>query len=455
MSGRTAPEPLLRGLIDESQDGLVALDERGAILEANLAAATILGQDRDRLIGTPFIATVALADRRPLRRVLSDADGNGQHIDVRFHDSEDHFTLTLRVLPEATRQIVLASITPSDAHGAPAKLASPDDHGRIQRFALRFPNGVVGLRRDGHVAFANAAARRLLGRDGVRVGGPFGEGVEPELVAIARRLTQTPTPVHPTIVERSDGTVLRVSGLAQTADDPGMMFIEDVTAQRRQEQAMREFVRNAAHQFRTPLAGMTAAIETLQRGAKDRSADRDRFLEHLENHAARLTRITRGLLVLARAQGGGQLQLDPVELGPLLDDIAAGVEPHDGVRIETYCEPGLAVLASPELLREALSALAENAATHTHEGTIRLTAVQQDRDVALSVADSGSGILPEFQARIFEPFYRVDDDGKGFGLGLAIAAQAVAAMDGEIEVSGGPDEGTTFTVTLHSATVVR
>jgi two-component system sensor histidine kinase KdpD len=81
---------------------------------------------------------------------------------------------------------------------------------------------------------------------------------------------------------------------------------------------------------------------------------------------------------------------------------------------------------------------------------VRLEATSENGQVAVSVADSGRGILPEFRDRIFEPFYRVGDRGKGYGLGLAIAAQAVQAMEGTIEVSDTPGGGTTFTVRLRS-----
>jgi signal transduction histidine kinase len=75
--------------------------------------------------------------------------------------------------------------------------------------------------------------------------------------------------------------------------------------------------------------------------------------------------------------------------------------------------------------------------------------------VAVSVSDSGPGILPEFHDRIFEPFFRIAPNGEGYGLGLAIAARAVRAMHGQIGVSSTPGQGTVFTVTLPAATVVR
>jgi signal transduction histidine kinase len=438
----------------------VALDEHGTIIEANAAAASILGHERPRLVGKPLAATVVLDDRRALRHAIGHATAADELINVRVHGSEDPWTLSLRSLPHVVPRTLVAAFVPQNE--AQRRYAEPRPRTgtrrpseALERIALRFPHAVVALRHDGRVAFANTRARTLLGREAVRAGGQFGDGVSPELRATARRLIEVPAPLRPTLVELTDGRVARVSGLASTADDPAILYLEDVTEQHVQERVTREFLRNAAHQLRTPLAGITAAIETLQAGAKERPEDRDRFLAHLETHATRLTRIARGLLVLARAQTGEQLRVDFVELRPLLDTVAGSIEPQDGIDVQTYCEPGLAALASPELLHETLAALVENAVSHTGAGTIRLNAVANNGQVALSVTDSGRGILPEFRARVFEPFYRIGDDGKGYGLGLAIAAQAVAAMDGEIEVSQAPQGGTTFTVTLRSATVLR
>jgi signal transduction histidine kinase len=219
---------------------------------------------------------------------------------------------------------------------------------------------------------------------------------------------------------------------------------------------MREFVRNAAHQLRTPLTGITTAIEILQAGAKNVPQDRDRFLEHIERHAGRLTRVARGLLTLARAQSGEQLlRLEFVELLPMLQSLAADAETDRGVTVEASCPPSLAALAERNLMHEALSALVDNAVAHTREGTVQLVAREVDGRVEIDVHDNGPGILPEHRARIFEPFYRALEFGDGYGLGLAIAAQAAAAMDGELTASARPEGGTTFSIRLPSARVMR
>jgi len=188
----------------------------------------------------------------------------------------------------------------------------------------------------------------------------------------------------------------------------------------------------------------------LQAGAKEIPAERDRFLEHVEAQSERLIRIARGLLVLARAQSGEPLQLETVELRPLLDELAAVARPRSGVDLSVECEASLTALAARDLVHEALAALVENAVEFTETGAIRLTAYRQDRRVAVSVTDTGGGVLPSHRERIFEPFYRSTAEGRGFGLGLAIAAEAVRAMDGELTVEDA-EAGARFTIRLASA----
>jgi signal transduction histidine kinase len=261
---------------------------------------------------------------------------------------------------------------------------------------------------------------------------------------LAERLVSLPEPLAATTVELADGQALRVTGVAAHEDDPAILLIEDVTEELRREKVVREFVRNAAHQLRTPLAGITAAVEVLQSGAKEVSGDRDRFLRHIAEHTARLTRIARALLTLARAQSGESIPLEPVEVRALLEQVAVHAGPAGEGRIAVDCSISLTARAQPELLLEAISALVDNAVTHTN-GEIRLDARDAGEAVEIAVVDTGEGIAPEHRARIFEPFYRVGDTGEGFGLGLAIAHQAVEAMRGELSVAAN-----TFTIRLPS-----
>jgi signal transduction histidine kinase len=455
VTGARESDHLLRELLDDARDGLLALDENGVIVEVNEAAAHLLQRECRYLLGKPLAAFVPLDRRRLFRHNLGlTLRGEATDIELPLGPDARRSTISMRLLPRSSPPRVGVAVV----SGAARTRERPEPTGtaRPESFFVRLPYAVVGFRADLRVAFANPLARSLLGNDAVKVGEPLGEAkIAIDLPQLGRNVVSRPTHFTEHPIELPDGRALRVSGIPPYRREPAMLMIEDISAQHRHDRVMREFVRNAAHQLRTPLTGITSAVEILQSGAKSVPEDRDRFLEHIERHAARLTRIARGLLVLARAQSGEQLlRLEFVELLPLLESIAADAEPPPGVTVEMSCPPSLAALAERNLMHEALSALVDNAIAHTRDGPVRLVAHEANGRVEIDVVDNGPGILPEHQARIFEPFYRTLELGDGFGLGLAIASQAVAAMDGELRAAPRAEGGTTFSIRLPSARVM-
>jgi signal transduction histidine kinase len=325
----------------------------------------------------------------------------------------------------------------------------------LSRFFLRFPLGVVGLDAEVRVVFANQRARQLLGGELLRVGHAFPEApAGGRLRALAGRAARRRVPLRSAVVELEDGRILRVAGVPRRDAEPAVLLFEDVTTEERREKVTREFIRNAAHQLRTPLTAIATAVEALESGAKDDPETLDRFLSHVRLSTQRLTRLARSLLVLARAQSGEHMRLEFVELRPLLELLAREADPAEGVTMRVDCPPALAALAERDLAHEALAALLENAVEHTREGEISLSASEDDGSVAIQVSDTGSGVLPEHRARIAEPFYRTQAGGDGFGLGLAIATQVVEAMGGRFVVDD-VERGARFTICLPSARIIR
>jgi signal transduction histidine kinase len=212
---------------------------------------------------------------------------------------------------------------------------------------------------------------------------------------------------------------------------------------RRQESPEEQFVTNAAHELQSPLTAIVSAVEVLQAGAKD-TPERDIFLSHIEQAAARLVRLTRALLVLSRIQTGMEApKTELVALEPLLSDVAARLGPADGVEVAVSCPPDAAVVTNQELVDHALFNVAINAANYTTKGRIDLTARVVDGAAEISVADTGPGIASTDQERVFERFYRGDGrTAHGSGLGLAIARTAVEAVGGVVELESTLGEGT-------------
>jgi signal transduction histidine kinase len=154
--------------------------------------------------------------------------------------------------------------------------------------------------------------------------------------------------------------------------------------------------------------------------------------------------------VLARAQSRVEApRRDPVEVRSVLQDVAATVEPRDGVRVEVDCPEGLVVLAERDLIEQALVNVATNSAKHTASGEIRLGAERRGHHVCIEVADTGAGMTASVRERAFERFSRGERRGvDGFGLGLAIVREAVEAMGGEVTIDSTPGLGTRTRILL-------
>jgi PAS domain S-box-containing protein len=227
--------------------------------------------------------------------------------------------------------------------------------------------------------------------------------------------------------------------------------LEDVTERERAAEAERDFVTNAAHELRTPLAAIAGAIEVLQAGAKELPDQRDLFLAHIERESWRLGRLARALLLLARTQmGAEEAKLEIVPLRPLLRSIAQGIRPAPGVELRVRCGPAVAALSNADLLEQALVNLAGNAARFTSAGSISLAARVKGPDVVIEVRDTGEGLSTAAQALAFERFYRGDTSRSsgGHGLGLAIAKEAIEAVHGTIELESDRGRGTVARVRL-------
>lgn len=258
------------------------------------------------------------------------------------------------------------------------------------------------------------------------------------------------------------GAWLALEGiLAPVAAEEGpnllLLTARDVTERLRHERAEREFVANAAHELLTPLAAMNAAIDVLQTGAKEVPAERDSFLADLEREVERLGRLAYALLVLARVQATGEsLRVRPVQLSPLVHEVAESITPRDGVEVDVACPADLVVLAERDLLERAITNLAENAVSHTARGRIVIAGrAGEDGAAQVEVRDTGSGMPPDDRERAFERFYRAGArGGEGFGLGLAIVRESVRALNGTVKIESQPGIGTVVRLTLPAAEAV-
>jgi two-component system sensor histidine kinase VicK len=308
------------------------------------------------------------------------------------------------------------------------------------------PQGVLIVGPAGDVQLANRRAQELL---------DDAAGFATE--AVVRALDGQETRRELAQLERAGETVVVEFASTPVRDAAGgivaaVLTFEDVTEREVRERVQREFIANAAHELQTPLSAIVSAVQVLKAGAKDDATTRDRFLDHIDSAVDRLDRLTRALLVLARAQTREEApRHEVIEVGPLLEEVAAAFGPT-AVPVTISCPPDTAVIANRSLLEQALVNLGGNALKHSR-GPVVLGVRRQDGRVFIDVTDSGPGIPLSEQGRVFERFYRVPgrEDG-GFGLGLAIVREAVDALKGELELDTSPS-GTRVSIALPGARV--
>lgn len=221
----------------------------------------------------------------------------------------------------------------------------------------------------------------------------------------------------------------------------------------------RDFVTNASHELKTPVASILAASETLQL-AIDRAPERlPEFASRIEMSARSLARLVSDLLDLSRLEGSSpsfeEVDLESVVRSEVERVRTAAAE--SGVAIEVTTAP-ISVVGSEPDLALAVRNLVDNAIRYTDAGgTVTVDLSEDEGDAVLSVADTGAGIPQRDIGRVFERFYRVDEararETGGTGLGLSIVKHVVESHGGTVAVESELGVGSTFTIRLEAVGV--
>jgi PAS domain S-box-containing protein len=366
-----------------------------------------------------------------------------------------------RKLSEAQRSFVLALARQCAQALNRAQLyeAELEGRSRLSRLVERLHEGVVSVDRNGRVEFASSSAKQMLGAASPAEGRRMAEtwlGF-PLRGFIASLFDADVRAVEAQVVSPDGRRVFDLTGIPAAGTEAALLVVTDVSEREQRRRGEREFVANAAHELRTPLAAITSAIDRLQAGAREVPEKRDRFLGHIQRESTRLNRLASSLLVLARAQSREeQPRCEEIALRELFEELIEGVELNQGVEFVVDCHADLAVRTNRDLLEHALLNLVSNAARHTDRGRVSIGAcVMDDGLVAIEVDDTGSGIPREELTRLFDRFYRGPGEqrGAGFGLGLPITKEAVDAIGGRVEIESVPGMGTTVRIVLPAADV--
>ncbi len=368
---------------------------------------------------------------------------------------------------QEVRRVLASAREEASALRQTVSLNQTQEETRLQALLNSMGEGVLLLDKRSRVAFANDSFRRLFN---------ITSEVRGRTVLETVRLAEVQEMVTRARVQGSVwGYELELPGLDRRclqlnaavvqnggSGEQGVIVVfHDLTAQKRLENARKEFVANVSHELRTPLSVIKGYVETLIDGARNDPAVQLRFLQTIARHADRLTYLIEDLLTLSQLESGGiALNLQRVDLraqaARVAEDFAVRAAERQ-MHIANQVPENLTARADADRLQQVLVNLADNAIKYGERGTevtIGARALPEDK-LEMWVHNEGPGIPGEALARVFERFYRVDKarsrEQGGTGLGLAIVKHIVQSHGGEVRVESQPHRGATFFFTLPNA----
>ena len=315
--------------------------------------------------------------------------------------------------------------------------------------------GLVLLDEAGVILSINPAARRLLDAAENCVGQDL-LTVDRD-VALSDALRQAAEQGHSEFRGQRNGReyqfdVTRIQSEGRMAGTVLLVF--DVTERAFAERNRREFTANVSHELKTPLQGIIGSAELLENGMV-KQEDVPRFVGHIRAEAQRLVTLIGDIIRLSQLDEGEPMPAEPVELLALAREAAESLQSAAAARNVTITVEGepVALTGVRRLLYEIVFNLCDNAIKYnTDGGRVQVTVTKENETAAVTVRDTGIGIPPDQQDRVFERFYRVDKSHSkasgGTGLGLSIVKHAVQYHHGAIHLQSEVGKGTEIRVTF-------
>jgi len=288
-----------------------------------------------------------------------------------------------------------------------------------------------------------------------------------QLVQAAEAIGKGDYSVRPRITSRTSELTILASAISRMATDIEERVTELALARdaaTASDRAKSLFLANMSHEVRTPLAGVLGMLELAKPGTADPAVRK--YLDTAEHAARHLLTIVNDILDFAQLEKGRlAVTSTPFSVRALVESTiplvaAAAEERGNGMEVRIADDLPRQILGDEGRLRQVLLNLLSNAVKFTSQGTVSVEArtVDAGHRLLLTVADTGIGMAPEMQQRIFESFVQADESIArrfgGTGLGLPICRQLLALMGGSISVESSPGRGSLFTVDLPCRPVV-
>lgn len=313
--------------------------------------------------------------------------------------------------------------------------------------------GLVLLDEHSSILSINAAAQALFGADAQCVGRDFLTIERSHEISAA--IQAAAADGHSEVRAERAGRVYQFDISRITSDGKflGTVILAfDITEQEFAERNRREFTANVSHELKTPLQGIIGSAELIENGMV-KPEDLPRFVGHIHAEAARLVTLIDDIIRLSQLDEGDAMPTEPVDLLAVSQEAAENLHDAAAARSVTVSVTGRpSVLPGVRrLIYEIVYNLCDNAIKYNRDGgRVDVTVAADAGGSSITVADTGIGIAPEHQGRVFERFYRVDKSHSkasgGTGLGLSIVKHAVQYHHGRIELESTPGTGTTIRV---------
>ena len=315
--------------------------------------------------------------------------------------------------------------------------------------------GLVLLNEAGVILSINPAARGLFHTDVACLGQDF-LTIE-RSTEVSHALETAMAQGHSEIHTERDGREyqLDISRISAEGDVTGAVVLAfDVTEQALAQRNRREFTANVSHELKTPLQSIMGSAELMENGLV-KPEDMPVFVGRIRSEAARLVTLIEDIIRLSQLDEGVELPTESVALRPLAEETVSSLHDAATAKNVTLSVTGEAVTVRSvrRLLSEILYNLCDNAIKYNvPNGSVTVDLSPTANGAALTVSDTGIGIPPEHQSRVFERFYRVDKSHSrasgGTGLGLSIVKHAVQDLGGAIHLDSTPGQGTSIRVTI-------
>ena len=309
--------------------------------------------------------------------------------------------------------------------------------------------GLVVLDKETNIRSINSAALRIFRAEGSCVGNSFFQVNRSN--DMRQALNDALDHGHGSVIREFDGRIYRFDMSSIRSDGRllgAVILAVDVTEAQNAEKLRREFSANVSHELKTPLQGIIGSAELLESGMV-RPEDTPRFVGHIRREAKRLVNLVEDIIRLSQLDEGIAVPAETVDLLEIAEEVRAILETSAAEK-EVHISvsgAGFHVTGVRSMLQEILYNLCDNAIKYNIIGGSVNICVE---DRKLTVSDTGIGIPPEHQDRIFERFYRVDKSHSkatgGTGLGLSIVKHAVAYHNAKIALDSTPGKGTTITI---------